>query len=63
MIFEIALACGITLLLYLLLKRTLLRWKKQMEEQTDQCPRQAQHQPKEEQPKEREEQGREDDPL
>lgn len=31
MIFEIAASCGITLLLYLLLKRTLLRWQKQME--------------------------------
>lgn len=35
MIFEIALACGITLFLYILLKRTLLRWKKKMEEQDE----------------------------
>ena len=32
MIFEIALSCGITLLLFLLLKYTLLRWKEQMEQ-------------------------------
>ncbi len=32
MFFEIALSCGITLLLFLLLKYTLLRWKEQMEQ-------------------------------
>ena len=32
MIFEIALSCGITLLLFLLLKYTFLRWKEQMEQ-------------------------------
>lgn len=32
MFFEIALSCGITLLLFLLLKYTFLRWKEQMEQ-------------------------------
>ena len=32
MIFEIVLSCSITLLLFLLLKYTFLRWKEQMEQ-------------------------------
>ena len=32
MFFEIALSCGITLLLFLLLKYTFLRWMEQMEQ-------------------------------
>lgn len=32
MFFEIVLSCGITLLLFLLLKYTFLRWKEQMEQ-------------------------------
>ena len=32
MILEIAFACGITLSIYILIKYTLLRWKRQMDE-------------------------------
>lgn len=47
MIFEIALSCGITLLLFLLLKYTLLRWKEQMEQRQPPEEKRDENQPKE----------------
>ena len=57
MIFEIALSCGITLLLFLLLKYTFLRWKEQMEQRQP-----PQEQRDENQQKEQAGQGKDEQP-
>ena len=57
MFFEIALSCGITLLLFLLLKYTLLRWKEQMEQRQP-----PQEQRDENQQKEQAGQGKDEQP-